>query len=100
MLRRPPTASNALALKHIGYRTVTDSEAWLLDVDKACEPNELFRVIRALREAIYPEELDKDRAKGIYKQDLQVNAVPAGFVVTGFLSTVVGHTHHENWHIR
>ena len=78
-IRSAHVATFTYGLKHIGSRIVTDSEAWLLDVAKTCEPNELFRVIRALRDAIYPEELDKDWAKGMDKQDIQVNAVPAGF---------------------
>ena len=82
-IRSAHVATFTYGLKHIGHKIVTDSEAWLLEVAKTCEPNELFRVIRALRDAIYPEgldkELDRDWAKGMDKQDLQVNAVPAGF---------------------
>ncbi|MBC7593963.1 MAG: DUF222 domain-containing protein [Kineosporiaceae bacterium] len=78
-IRAAHVATFTYGLKHIGYKVVTDSESWLLDVAKTCEPNELFRVIRALRDAIYPEELDKDWAKGMDKQDIQVNAVPQGF---------------------
>ena len=89
-IRAAHVATFTYGLKHIGYKVVTESEAWLLDVAKTCEPNELFKVIRALRDAIYPEELDKDWAKGMDKQDLQLNAVPAGFHLTGFLSTTVG----------
>ncbi len=69
---------------------ITEAEPWLLDVAKHCEPNELFRVMRALREAIYPDELDKSWANGMDRQDIQLNAVPNGFHLTGFLSTTVG----------
>ena len=89
-IRAAHVATFTYGLKHIGYKIVTDSESWLLDVAKTCEPNELFKVIRALRDAIYPEELDKDWAKGMDKQDIQLNAVPAGFHLTGFLSTTTG----------
>jgi len=69
---------------------VTDSEPWLLDVAKTCDPNELFKVVRALREAIYPDGLDEAWAKGMDRQDIEVNAVPSGWHVTGFLSTTIG----------
>ena len=82
-IRAAHVATFTYGLKHIGHKIVTDSESWLLEVAKTCEPNELFRVIRALRDAIYPEELDReldrDWATGMDTQDLQVNAVPAGF---------------------
>ncbi len=76
--------------KHIGYSIVTEAAPWLLDVAKNCEPGELFRVMRALREAIYPDDLDKAWAEGMERQDIQINAVPSGFHLTGFLSTAVG----------
>ena len=69
-IRAAHVATFTYGLKHIGHKMVTDSESWLLEVATTCEPNELFRVIRALRDAIYPEELDKDWAKGMDKQDL------------------------------
>ena len=89
-IRSGHVATFTYGLKHIGYKVVTESETWLLDVAKTCEPNELFKVIRALRDAIYPDELDKDWANGMDKQDIQINAVPSGWHVTGFLSTAIG----------
>ena len=89
-IRAAHVATFTYGLKHIGHKVVTESEPWLLDVAKTREPNELFKVIRALRDAIYPDELDKDWAKGMDKQDIQINAVPAGFHLTGFLSTTLG----------
>ena len=89
-IRSVHVATFTYGLKHIGHQVVTDSEPWLLDVAKTCEPNELFKVIRALREAIHPEELDQEWVKGMDTQDIQVNSVPAGWHVTGFLSTVIG----------
>ena len=57
---------------------------------RANEPNELFRVVRALREAVYPDDLDKAWAEGMDRQDIQVNAVPDGWHITGFLSAEIG----------
>ncbi len=78
------------ALKHIGFKITVESEPWLLEVAKTCEPNDLFKVVRALREAIYPDELDKKWAEGMDRQDIQLNAVPSGWHLTGFLSTTLG----------
>lgn len=89
-IRSAHVATFTYALKHIGHSITIESEPWLLDVAASCEPNELFKVVRALREAIYPDELDKKWAEGMDRQDIQVNAVPAGWHVTGFLSTTLG----------
>jgi len=77
-------------LRHIGADVVMQSQQWLLDVARTCEPAELRRVMRALREATYPDELDDAWAKGMDKADLQINAVPEGFHVNGFLPIHVG----------
>lgn len=77
-------------LKHIDNGVVRDSVPWLLDVATTCEPVELRRVMRALREAIYPDSLDDAWEKGMDKEDFQVNAVPQGWHVNGFLNTVTG----------
>ena len=77
-------------LRHIGADTVESSESWLLQVARTCEPAELRRVMRALRAAVYPDSLDEAWAKGMDKADLQVNAVPEGYHVNGFLPTHVG----------
>lgn len=89
-IRAAHVAAFTYGLKHIGHRVVTESEPWLLEVARTCEPNELFRVVRALREAIYPDELDDAWTKGMDRQDIQLNAVPSGWHLTGFLSTVIG----------
>ncbi len=77
-------------LKHVGEQHVVQMMEPLLKVARSCEPGELFRVMRALREAIYPDELDDAWAQGMEKADLQVNAVPQGFHVNGFLPIHVG----------
>jgi hypothetical protein len=77
-------------LKHIGSSIVRESEGWLLDVATTNEPAGLRQVMRDLREAVYPDSLDEAWAKGMDKQDLQVNPVPDGWHVNGFLDTTTG----------
>lgn len=89
-IRAAHVATFTYSLKHVGHKVVTASEPWLLDVAKTCEPGELFKVMRALREAIYPDELDKKWSEGMERQDIQINPVPSGWHVTGFLSTTTG----------
>lgn len=80
----------AYGLKHIGAQIITESQSWLLDVARANEPAELFRIMKDLREAIYPDDLDKAWADGMDKQDIQVTPVLLGFHVNGFLNTITG----------
>lgn len=77
-------------VRHIGYSVVQDSLPWLLDVATACEPAQLFQAVRALREAVYPDTLDDAWQRGMDREDFQVNAVPEGWHVNGFLNTVAG----------
>jgi hypothetical protein len=90
LIRAEHVAAFTYGIKHIGFDTIRDAESWLLDVARTCEPLELVKVVRALREAIFPDELDKAWAEGMDKQDVQVVAVPGGWHVTGFLSAAVG----------
>lgn len=77
-------------VRHIGYSVVQESLPWLLDVATACEPAQLFQAVRALREAVYPDTLDDAWQRGMDREDFQVNAVPEGWHVNGFLNTVAG----------
>lgn len=80
-------------LKHIGDAIVRESEGWLLDVATTHEPAGLRQVMRDLREAVYPDELDEAWAKGTANEDIQVNPVnpvPEGWHVNGFLNTTTG----------
>jgi hypothetical protein len=83
-------ASFTYGLKHIDAGIVRESEGWLLDVALSCEPAALRTVMRDLREAIYPDSLDEAWGKGMDKQDFQVNPVPQGWHVNGFLDVVTG----------
>lgn len=77
-------------LKHIGPQILRDSEPWLLDVARTSEPATLRSIIRDLREAIYPDSLDKKWAEGMDREDIQINAVPDGWHLNGFLGTITG----------
>jgi hypothetical protein len=77
-------------LKHIGSQVVRDSEDWLLDVAITHEPAALRQVMKSLREAVYPDSLDAAWIDGMDRQDIQVNPVPDGWHVNGFLNTTTG----------
>jgi hypothetical protein len=79
-------------LKHVGAGPVEQMMDVLLGVATTSNPAELMQVMRALREAVHPDELDQSWARGMDKADLQVNAVPEGYHVQGFLPTHVGAT--------
>ena len=83
-------ASFTYGLKHIDAEIVRESEGWLLDVALSCEPTALRTVMRDLRDAVYPDSLDEAWAKGMDKEDFQVNPVPQGWHVNGFLNIVTG----------
>lgn len=85
MLPRSPTASSTW-----GGDAVAEHESALVSVARNAEPHELFKVIRHLREAVYPDDLDKAWAEGMDREDFQVNAVPDGFHVNGFLNPIIG----------
>ncbi len=80
----------AYGLKHVGDDVVTTSIEWLLGVATTSEPGELFAVMKQLRDAIYPDELDEQWAKGADKQHFSVEPVPLGYHVSGFLPTEIG----------
>lgn len=77
-------------LKHIGYTSMLESQEWLLDVARRNEPAELFRVVKTLRAALFPDELDEAWKRGMEKQDFCVQAVDGGFHVSGFLNITAG----------
>ena len=77
-------------LKHIGSEIVRQSEDWLLEVASTHEPAGLWQVMRDLREAVYPDELDQAWIDGMDRHDIQVNPVPDGWHVNGFLNITTG----------
>ncbi len=89
-IRLEHVAVFSYGMKHIGATLVEQSEHWLLDVAAQHEPAALRQVVRDLREAVYPDELDQAWIDGMDRQDIQVNPVPDGWHVNGFLNTVTG----------
>jgi hypothetical protein len=89
-IRAEHVAAFTYGLQHIGSDVVVGAQDWLLDVARSNEPAELRRVIRALREAIFPDELDEAWMKGMDKQDITVAPVPGGWHVSGFLNITAG----------
>jgi len=65
-------------LKHIGAELLVSEQEWLVDLAKKCEPAELHHLIKSLREALFPDELDQAWMDGMDKQDFQVNAGRGG----------------------
>ena len=89
-IRTEHVAAFTYGLHHIGTDLMAQSQPWLLDVARTCEPGELYKVVKALRDAVFPDELDKAWLAGMDKQDIQVNPVPGGWHVTGFLNVTAG----------
>lgn len=80
----------AFALKHVGREVVVEAQPWLLEVAATCEPAELRRVVKALREAVHPDELDEAWVRGMERQDVRLVPVPDGWHLTGFLDVETG----------
>lgn len=89
-IRLDHVAVFSYGLKHVGTDIIGQSQDWLLDVATTHEPAALRQVMRDLREAVYPDSLDEAWAKGMDRQDIQVNPVPDGWHVNGFLNTTTG----------
>ena len=89
-IRLDHVAVFSYGLKHVGSGIVRESEGWLLDVATTNEPAALRQMMRNLREAVYPDDLDEAWIKGMDKQDIQINAVPDGWHVNGFVNTATG----------
>jgi len=78
------------ALTHISEPVTREFLPELLDVAVKAEPASLRMITRKLREAVYPDDLDKAWTEGMAKEDLQINPVPDGFHVNGFLNSTTG----------
>jgi hypothetical protein len=77
-------------IRHVGAQLMIESQDWLLDVARHWEPAELFDVMKKLKAAVHPESLDDAWKKGMDKADFQVQPVPGGYHVTGFLDVTAG----------
>lgn len=77
-------------IRHVGAQIMVDSQDWLLDVARHWEPAELFDVMKKLKAAVHPDSLDEAWKKGMDKADFQVEPVPGGYHVSGFLDVTAG----------
>lgn len=57
-IRTEHVAKFTYGLRHIGVEIMVEAQEWLLKVAETNDPNRLFKVIRALRRAHFPEDLD------------------------------------------
>ncbi|WP_185973180.1 HNH endonuclease [Aeromicrobium piscarium] len=78
------------AVTHVGPGHTRDLLPELLDVAASAEPAALRQVVRTLRDAVYPDELDQAWIDGMAREDIQVNPVPDGWHVYGFLNSTTG----------
>ena len=77
-------------LAHVGLEPMRQFEEVFVQVAKDCEPGELFEAVKHLKDKVHPEDLDDAWERGMDREDLQVNAVPDGWHISGFLNTVTG----------
>src|SRR5690606_8696860 len=80
----------AYGLQHVGLEPMRELEEVFVDVARSCTPSELFEAVKHLKDKVHPEDLDAAWERGMDKQDICVDAVPDGWHVNGFLSTITG----------
>ena len=77
-------------LRFVGLEPMLQHQDLLVEVAVEHDPNQLFEVIKHLKDTIHPEDLDQKYRDGMEKEDIAVDALPDGFHVTGFLNTITG----------
>ncbi len=77
-------------LKHVGLDPMRQFEDVFVQVARDCEPGELFEAVKHLKDKVHPEDLDDAWERGMDREDFQINAVPDGWHVSGFLNTITG----------
>ena len=77
-------------LKHVGLEPMHQHEELLLEVALNREPGALFEAVTHLKGVVHPQDLDDAYERGMDKEDINVDALPDGWHVTGFLNTVTG----------
>lgn len=77
-------------LQHVGLDPMRQFEEVFVQVARECEPGELFEAVKHLKDKVHPDDLDDAWERGMDKEDFQVNAVPDGWHISGFLNTVTG----------
>jgi hypothetical protein len=80
----------AYGLKHVGLDLMRQHEEALVAVGVDHDPSALFEAVKYLQARTHPEDLDDKYEQGMDKEDFQVDALPDGWHVTGFLSTTTG----------
>lgn len=78
------------ALKHVGTDATREVLDGLVDLAAKAEPAALRVAMRTLREAVYPDSLDQQWIDGMAREDINLNPVPDGFHVNGFLNSTTG----------
>jgi hypothetical protein len=77
-------------LRHVGLEPMLQFQEALVDVANSRDPGDLFEAVKHLKDTLHPEDLDEKWHDGMDKEDFQVDALPDGWHVTGFLNTVTG----------
>jgi hypothetical protein len=77
-------------LKHLGPEVMDRYEEAFVVVAQNQNPAELFEKMRSLREAMFPDDLEKNYLRGREKEDITITALLEGWHVSGFLGPVVG----------
>ncbi|MCW2749778.1 MAG: hypothetical protein JWR83_888 [Aeromicrobium sp.] len=80
----------AYGLTHIGLEPMRQFEESFIEVALDCAPGDLFEVVKHLKDTVHPDELDQAWHNGMDKEDFQINTVPDGWHVSGFLNTITG----------
>ncbi|KAA1395216.1 HNH endonuclease [Aeromicrobium ginsengisoli] len=77
-------------LRHVGLEPMRQHEQVLLAVALEHAPSDLFEAVKHLKALVHPEDLDDAWERGMDREDFNVEAVPDGWHVNGFLNTITG----------
>jgi hypothetical protein len=77
-------------IKHVGLELMRQHEDALVAVGIDHDPSALFEAVKYLQARTHPEDLDAKYEQGMDKEDFQIDALPDGWHVTGFLGTTTG----------
>ncbi len=77
-------------IRHVGLAKMREFEGVFVAVALESAPADLFEAVKHLKDVVHPDDLDDAWEKGMDREDFQVNAVPDGFHVNGFLGTTTG----------
>ena len=80
----------AYGLKHVGLEPMRRFEQAFVDVALENAPCDLFEVVKRLKDVVHPDDIEKKWLGGMDKEDFQIDALPEGWHVTGYLNTVTG----------